>query len=245
MIGLRIWRLGVKSLLLHPLRSLLTVLGILVGVSSVIWLLAIGEGISAKAQEQIASLGADNIIIRTVDPPAAQTSDSRGPTPHGITKYDYEVLTDTVSTIKDALRIREIRRSFNVGHRKLEGRLVGCEPEYATFTHLELDSGRFLTNTDLDEEENVCVLAAEVAETLFPSEDPLGKSVHIDEQYYDQFYVVVGVMKPRAPRPAWAARWRPKITPTIFIFPSPRFGGASAILWPTSPAAASRVKSSS
>ena len=60
---IRTWQLGVKSLMLHPLRSLLTVLGIFIGVASVIWLLAIGEGISQKAQEQIAELGADNIIV--------------------------------------------------------------------------------------------------------------------------------------------------------------------------------------
>ena len=66
---LRTLRLGFKSLLLHPMRSALTVLGIFIGVASVIWLLAIGEGISIEAQRQIASLGARNIIVRTVEPP--------------------------------------------------------------------------------------------------------------------------------------------------------------------------------
>ena len=61
---LRTWQLGIKSLMLHPMRSLLTVLGIFIGVASVIWLLAIGEGISRKAQEQIEGRGADNIIVR-------------------------------------------------------------------------------------------------------------------------------------------------------------------------------------
>ena len=69
MLWIRTWQLGVKSLLLHPLRSLLTVLGIFIGVASVIWLLAIGEGISIKAQEQIEGLGAENIIVRSVKPP--------------------------------------------------------------------------------------------------------------------------------------------------------------------------------
>jgi putative ABC transport system permease protein len=62
--SLRLWRLGVRNLRLHPLRSSLTILGILVGVASVIWLLAIGQGISSAAQRQIESLGADNIIVR-------------------------------------------------------------------------------------------------------------------------------------------------------------------------------------
>ena len=61
-------RLGVKSLLLHPLRSLLTVLGIFIGVASVVWLLAISEGISRAAQKQIEDLGVTNIILRSVLP---------------------------------------------------------------------------------------------------------------------------------------------------------------------------------
>ena len=66
---LRTLLLGLKSLALHPMRSLLTVLGIFIGVASVVWLLAIGEGISQKAQEQIEQLGATNIIVRSVKPP--------------------------------------------------------------------------------------------------------------------------------------------------------------------------------
>jgi putative ABC transport system permease protein len=65
-VWLRTLQLSVKSLWMHPLRSSLTVLGIFIGVSSVIWLLALGEGISRAAQEQISSLGALNIIVRTV-----------------------------------------------------------------------------------------------------------------------------------------------------------------------------------
>lgn len=62
-------QLGVKSLWLHPMRSILTVLGIFIGVASVIWLLAISKGIGDEAQRQIESLGADTIMIRTVKPP--------------------------------------------------------------------------------------------------------------------------------------------------------------------------------
>ena len=64
----RVWRLAITSLLLHPLRSMLTVLGIFIGVSSVVWLLAIGEGISREAQRQIEQLGATNIMLRSVLP---------------------------------------------------------------------------------------------------------------------------------------------------------------------------------
>ena len=67
-------RLGVKSLLLHKLRSALTTLGVLFGVSSVIAMLAIGEGASYEAQEAIKNLGSNNIIIRSLKPPEARES---------------------------------------------------------------------------------------------------------------------------------------------------------------------------
>ncbi|MFM7846728.1 MAG: ABC transporter permease, partial [Planctomycetota bacterium] len=88
----RMWSLGIKSLLLHPLRSLLTVLGIFIGVASVIWLLAIGEGISRAAQKQIEDLGADNIIVRSVKPPREATP-TRGPVPYGLKRAEFEKLT--------------------------------------------------------------------------------------------------------------------------------------------------------
>src|SRR5213595_4192956 len=65
-------RLGMRSLWLHRLRSLLTVLGIVFGVCSVIAMLAIGEGASFEAQEQIKNLGSQNIIVRSVKPPEEQ-----------------------------------------------------------------------------------------------------------------------------------------------------------------------------
>ena len=193
---IRTWQLGIKSLLLHPLRSLLTVLGIFIGVASVIWLLAIGEGISQKAQEQIAELGADNIIVRTIKPPSeVMDSSSSGATPYGITRDDFARLTETIPTIERALPIREIRRRFSYANRVVDGRLVGCTPEYAEVTRLKIDRGHFLTDVELQNKQNHCVLAARVAERLFPFENPIGRSIHVDEHYY----VVVGVAKEKAP----------------------------------------------
>src|SRR5438045_4475692 len=71
-------RLGVKSLWLHRLRSLLTVLGIVFGVCSVIAMLAIGEGASYESQELIKNLGSQNIILRSVKPPEEQKVSEKG-----------------------------------------------------------------------------------------------------------------------------------------------------------------------
>ena len=191
----RTWRLGIKSLLLHPLRSLLTVLGIFIGTASVIWLLAIGEGISRKAREQIEALGATNIIVRSIKPPSEVTEGLRGPVPYGITRKDYERLVETVPTLVRALPIREIRRRFSYQHRLVDGRLVGCTPDYRDVNKLEMAMGRFLEDADAAGQWNYCVLASGVAERLFPFENPLGRRIHVEEAYY----VVVGVTKPRMP----------------------------------------------
>lgn len=199
MIWFRTAQLAVKSLLLHPMRSALTVLGIFIGVASVIWLLAIGEGISAKAQQQIVSLGADNILVRSVKPASEDLiNTSFGPVVYGLKRSDYVRLVATIPTIERALPIREIRREFRHQTHLVDGRLVGCTPQYAEVTRLQVDRGRFLVDTDVRSEKKYCAISAEVAERLFIYEDPLGQTVMVDQD----FYTVVGVMKRRNPTAA-------------------------------------------
>jgi putative ABC transport system permease protein len=193
LFSLRTWQLGVKALLLHPLRSLLTVIGIFIGVASVIWLLAIGEGISQKAQEQIASLGAENIIVRSVKPPSETTAGAQGPVPYGLTRADFDRLVG-LQTVKSALQIRELRRQFRYKDRILDGRLVACTPAYMEATQQTVADGRFIEHPDNINLKNVCVIANGTAERLFPYEDPIGKNIHVDVDYY----TIVGVMRPRA-----------------------------------------------
>jgi putative ABC transport system permease protein len=188
---------GIRNLRLHPLRSLLTILGIFVGVASVIWLLAIGQGISAAVQRQIEGLGADNIII-TSKKPRRESAENQGNrswiAAYGLTRADFDRLRETIPTIEHALPVRELKREFRRADQLVDGRLVGCTPEYAQVTHVEIDRGRFLSDSDLEFKRNVCVLAAGTAEKLFPVNDPLGQSVRVEDLYY----TVVGVTKARA-----------------------------------------------
>ena len=189
-VWIRTLQLSVKSLWMHPLRSALTVLGIFIGVSSVIWLLALGEGISRAAQEQISSLGALNILVRTVKPSGDEARDAG----YGLTRADYVRLVATVPTIAKAIPMRIIPSvEFHNKGRKIEGRLVGTTPDYAEVTRLTVDRGRFLSDTDVESERNYCVLAAEVADSLFPFGEPIGQEVMVNRT----FYRIVGVMKPR------------------------------------------------
>jgi len=196
----RTWQLGIKSLLLHPMRSMLTVLGIFIGVASVIWLMAIGEGISLKAQEQIESLGANNIIVRTIKPanPEMVSSGRRSYPSFGLKREDYERLIEIPSIVAH-MPVREMRRTFAHGPREADGRLVGTIPLYATMTHIEMDRGTFISDLDNRDALLHCVLSPGIAEKLFPSEDPIGKTIRIQGNSNDPGfpYLVIGVTKPR------------------------------------------------
>ncbi len=192
---LRPWGLGVKSLYLHPMRSLLTVLGIFIGVASVIWLLAIGEGISAKAQEEIARLGATNIIVNSVQPPR----DPKNPYNrlYGVNQEDIEGLLATVPSIQRAVGYQDLSRAhYQYGGRLEQKPLRGISPEYTTLAQLVPVKGRLFTDTVYAAEAKICVLGSEIARKLFPYEDPIGKSIHLTTYNVSDFYRIVGVVAP-------------------------------------------------
>src|SRR3954463_12448818 len=88
------FRLGVKNLRLHKLRSLLTALGIILGVAGVIIMVAIGEGTKQAALDQLQQLGAPNILIRSVKPPESSDASSQRQRMlrYGLTRSDFERL---------------------------------------------------------------------------------------------------------------------------------------------------------
>ena len=187
--------------MLHPLRSGLTVLGIFIGVASVIWLLAIGEGISQEAQRQIRGLGANNIMVRSIKPlNPPENSANSFIMPYGLLREDYDLLVSTIPTIQSALKIREMRREVRYEDRTITARVVGCEAAYADVTQLEIEHGHFITDAEDRLAQNHCVLAAQVVDQLFPYEDPVGRRIYMQE--HNDYYTVVGVVKDRAPTAA-------------------------------------------
>jgi putative ABC transport system permease protein len=100
----------------------------------------------------------------------------------------------TVPTIKKALPIRELRKQIRHLSYDIDGRVVGTTSDYDKFNHLELERGRFLTESDNARYENVAVLASETAKRLFPYEDPLNQTVKLGADYYR----VIGVTRERA-----------------------------------------------
>jgi putative ABC transport system permease protein len=126
-------RLGVKSLLLHKLRSILTMLGIIFGVCSVIAMLAIGEGASYEAQEAIKRLGSDNIIIRSVKP-AEEVNQAGGG--RGILaglRFDLQRRSSYPEHdpgVRHVLPLRIIRETIQFDQNRLPGQVIGTPPLY-------------------------------------------------------------------------------------------------------------------
>jgi len=187
--------LGFRSLMLHKLRSALAVLGILIGVTAVIWLVAMGEGVSYQAQQQIKDLGATSIIIRTIKPSEEANSDSgsRSGIAYGLLRSDYDRIITNIPTISAAVPMREISRDVRRDEYVVPAQVIGCTPGYFSINRLPVARGRPLAASDLRGLENVTVLAHDVAERLFPIQDPLGRAVQIGTE----FYVVVGVAQDR------------------------------------------------
>ena len=182
---LQTFRLGLKSLLLHKLRSALAVLGILIGVTAVIWLVAMGEGVSHQAQEQIKELGAKNIIIRSIKPPMDSSKSSTSYfVEYGLLREDYDRILHNVPSVRQAVPLRELNKEARHQESTSDIRLVGCTPEYLSMNNLRVAHGRFLTDRDLNRTDNVCVLAYDTARALFPFEDPIGKNIQIEKDFY-------------------------------------------------------------
>lgn len=201
MLWLRTWQLGIKSLALHPLRTGLTMLGIMIGVWAVIVLTAVSQGASDQVQKQIESLGSTTIIVRSQKPPDDKLA-GMAATQYGLLRSDLDKILASVPTIDTAIPIREIRRQFTYRDQVVDGRLVGCTPAYAEVNHLKIrpGGGRFLSDADEMKADTVCVVSAGVAQRLFPYEEPLGKRVTIPE--HTDKYKIVGVLEHRNPSAA-------------------------------------------
>ena len=194
---LRTFDLGVKSLMLHKLRSALTMLGIIFGVCSVIAMLAIGEGASYEAQQAIKKLGSNNIIIRSVKPSEENVVASTGRSrvsEYGLTYADAARLQMTLSAVQHVLPMRIIRDSVRFNRFNVASQIIGTFPSYAHVTGLEVLRGRFITQNDEVHTENVCAMTVNLASQLFPYQDPLDEEVRVGVDYYR----VVGLVREKS-----------------------------------------------
>ena len=185
--------LGIENLLLHKLRSSLTMLGVVFGVGSVVAMLAVGEGASKEALEQIRKLGSNNIIITAVKSVEDETTGTTRSfmSIYGLTYDDYLRLTETFTAVKRAVPVKLIRKEGRLGDRMLELRVVGTTPQWFDLVQRTVVAGRTLSSADDEQESPVVVLTEYGARKLLATENTIGQSLRLGGDTFK----IIGIVK--------------------------------------------------
>ncbi len=186
-------RLGVKTLLLHKMRSVLTMLGMVFGVGAVIAMLAVGEGASKEAFDQIHRLGSQNIIINTQKPIAQAAAGSMRirMSIFGLLYDDLDRIEQSYDSVVRAVPAKIIRGQGRIEGKSLELRLVGTTPDWFDLVSRKLLVGRVLVDLDMKHYANVVVLTEHGVRKLLVGKNAIGSQVRINRGYF----TVVGVIK--------------------------------------------------
>lgn len=189
----RSFRLGIKNLMLHPLRSLLTMLGLVFGVGSVIAMLAVGEGASEEALEQIRKLGSNNIILDSVKPAQEEqdTGQQQRTNIYGLLYDDEQRINESYSSVIRTVAVKTIRKAGWLGERQKELRIVGTTPDWFRLVRRPLIVGRTITWQDAVENSAVCLLTEKGARTLLATEHTVGEPIRIGSGVYE----VIGIVR--------------------------------------------------
>ncbi|MBI5472397.1 MAG: ABC transporter permease [Ignavibacteriae bacterium] len=184
-------RSALQALAANKLRALLTMLGIIIGVASVITMLAIGEGAQKSVTDRIQALGSNLLMISPGVQRGAGTFVMMGGTSVKLKNSDANALRQKVVNV-DAVT-EELSRQAQVKfeNRNWNTRVVGTVPSYEHVRNVKVVSGRYFTNSEERGVAKVCLLGPTVVEQLFPSSSPLGKSIRIAGQLFS----VIGVLE--------------------------------------------------
>lgn len=205
------FKLAIRNLLLHKLRSFLTVLGTILGVASVIAMLSVGEGSKQAAVDQIRQLGATNVIVRSVKPNAntqssrsnsSSSGSSSSVLTYGLKHEDLRVLEGLKDSdggrgtfVRHVVPISLFRLTAQHGRYRIENaRVLGTTPELVAVKNFQLERGRFIDDSDMRDLSNVLILSQGAARRLFGFEDPLGQPVLLGENAFR----VVGILQQQA-----------------------------------------------
>jgi putative ABC transport system permease protein len=189
-------RLGLSNLRLHLLRSVLTSLGIILGVAAVILMVSIGEGNKQAAIRDIQALGARNIIVRSQRPPESSSMGTQRRSfvaRFGLTDADWNRLTTFIPDADRIVPLKAVASEVAHGSKRTTSQVFGTEPALQDLLKITVaPGGRYLTEDDLEGRRRVAVLGSAVADQFFPLHSPLGETMRIDESVFR----VVGVLEP-------------------------------------------------
>ncbi len=193
------FRLGLRNLLLHRLRSLLTALGIIFGVAAVIIMVALGNGAKQQALRQLEQLGATNIVITAQRPPESSEASGRQSRVlrYGVTRVDLARLK-LMPGLLSIVPMRDTERVVVVGDKRFNAvRAIGTTPQIFDVIRLQLARGEVFDQTHYDRAQPVAVLGSRAAEQMFPFSDPIGQTVTLGTPSTGTLQLtVIGVLEP-------------------------------------------------
>ena len=191
---LKYFPLAAESIAAHKMRSILTMLGIIIGVASVLTTLGIGRGASVEIMQQIASEGLTLLNIESGAISGA-ISDQTWTSGQPFTMADVAALSDRSlhPDVSQAVPLYSRYIFLVAGNNSRYSEVVGTTSAYAVIHNLELDQGRFLTEDEIAQKTKSIVIGADVAQKLFAGADTVGQSLRINREPY----TVVGVLRRR------------------------------------------------
>jgi putative ABC transport system permease protein len=185
--------LGIENLLLHKLRSFLTMLGVVFGVGSVVAMLSVGEGASKEALAQIRKLGSNNIIISSIKSAEEQqtTTVHSHMSIYGLTYEDHRRLSQSFTNVQQTAPAKLLRKDARLRERSMELRVVGATPEWFKLVPRGLVAGRVLLPTDQEKKSPVAVLTEFGARKLLATQGSVGQTLRIGGNEFE----IAGIIK--------------------------------------------------
>jgi len=188
------FRLGLQNLLLHKLRSLLTMLGMIFGVAAVVAMLSIGAGAQQQVMAFIEQLGVRNLIVEAKESVAWDDLQKVRKMSAGLSFQDHRVIRANVAGIASSTARKRFTPSRIIPRPQRDIPVVyGVDPVYQRISSLRVVAGRFFDADENARAAAVCVLGEAAKAGLFPQEEPLGKAVKVN----DQWFRVIGVVAPQ------------------------------------------------
>lgn len=186
-------QLGIKNLLQHKLRSSLTMLGMVFGVGSVIAMLAVGEGASKEALEQIRRLGSNNIIISTHKPveERSQVTTRSFINIYGLLYEDELRIAESFPHVVRTVPVKINRQAGRLGNQAMDLRVLGTVPEWFSLVKRPLIAGRSLTAGDIENSANSVILTEYGSRRLLVKNNTIGQQIKLGSDYFE----VVGIVR--------------------------------------------------
>ncbi len=187
---LRLTRASLSSILKNRMRSLLTSLGIIIGVSAVIIMVAVGEGSQAEIEESINSLGTNLLMVF---PGSARSGGAH----MGAGSFNRFTFKDVEKVRKEATLLAGVSAIVRSGGQVIGGganwntRVYGVDTDYFQIRNWDIEDGEFFTERDVSGRRKVALLGKTVVDELYPHDDPIGQKIRIRNIPF----TVVGVLK--------------------------------------------------